>query len=940
MSTAAVVDNVDQEISDAKLPDTEVVDTEATDTGIADPETVDTEMADIEVADTERPNTAVENKDQILLQPAPERSLSLPAIGTEGSHSPLFLPSPVLEASAYRPKVIQRDRIEVRVPPVEQRWEYRPYHAPKDNVSNFSSFIPNSNNSTPADQPFKLTRPGQTGKSGRANIINGQKLVVSNRSSSTDRIVRRSSRQTRPIKQFGNNPDLSSDDALVTGNTMNPSKARKRGRLSAAKVKKRNSEQRLSIGSNPSESVSEDGGSEDGKPGKRRHSGRSTGKRKMNYAEPAVVDEDNSETDDMKSNGKRKRGPKNSDGRKKRKTGGSEYSERTPVEGTRRSGRVGRATRGMREVGEDEEYYNSDLGHSTAAPKFFGAKEIYKELPIDNEFRLRHCQICDVCQEHGDDDEKGHLVYCQGCTISYHQKCLGQRATRDHLVTKIGEEDFVLQCRRCIGLPQKKDRLAPRQGSCFVCHEKGKSCAGFREKKSSAQEQKDREENDGKDPFQEVATDLINNARNILFRCIKCYRTYHMHHLPARTDEQSSADLDQDQMESERFEEYSEDWMCQDCMDLNGGIDSLVAWRPINKDKYGTETPTDEVPEDEKEYLIKFRKLSYFKALWKPGAWVWGVTATAMRSAFAKRENGYNLPKMTTEDAIPEEYLRVDVVLDVEFLKDSKVLVQGQKRDMERIKNVKMAFVKFKGLGYEDAVWEEPPDSADTDRWGDFKSAYEEWVLGKYVHLPAPQTLEAHLEKVRAKNFEKDVVLNEQPEYISGGKLMEYQMEGLNWLYYRWHQRQNTILADEMGLGKTIQVIAFLATLQQKHKCWPFLIVVPNSTCPNWRRELKRWAPSLRVVAYYGLSEARRLSEKHELFPGGNKDLRCHVVVASYEAAQADDFRKVFRGVPWQGLIVDEGQRLKSDKTQIYESLNSLKAPFKALMTGLFSHEK
>lgn len=775
--------------------------------------------------------------------------------------------------------------------------------------------------------------PGRTGKSGRANIINSEKSEVSHRSSSTDRVVRRSGRQTRPTKQFGNDPDLSSDDALVTGNTTNPSKSRKRGRLSAANVKKQSSAQQPSLGSDPSESASEDGRSEDGDSGKRRHSGRSNGKRRLNYAEPVMVDEDSSETDDINSNGKRKRGPKNLNRRKKRKAGGSEYSERTPAEGTRRSGRVGRALGGMREVGEDEEYDNNDPGDSTAAPKFHGAKEIYRELPIDNEFRLRHCQTCDVCQEHGDDDEKGHLVYCQGCTISYHQKCLGQRASRDHIVTKIGEEDFVLQCRRCIGLPQKKDRLAPQQGSCVVCHEKGKSCAGFREKKSSAQEQKDREENDGKDPIQEVSTDLINNARNVLFRCMKCYRTYHMHHLSARTDESSSTDLDQEQLESERFKEYSENWSCQDCMDLNEGIDSLVAWRPINKDKYDMETTTDQVPEDEKEYLVKFRKQSYFKALWRPGAWVWGVTASSMRSAFAKRENGY---KMTTEDAIPEEYLRVDIVLDVEFFKDAKVPVQGQKRDMERIKNVKSAYVKFKGLGYEDAVWEDPPDPANTDRWGDFKSAYEEWVLGKYVHMPAPQTLEAHLEKFRAKNFEKEAVLNEQPEYITGGKLMEYQMEGLNWLYYRWHQRQNTILADEMGLGKTIQVIAFLVTLQQKHKCWPFLIVVPNSTCPNWRREIKRWAPSLRVVAYYGLSEARRLSEKHELFPGGNKDLRCHVVVTSYEAAQTDDFRKVFRGVTWQGLIVDEGQRLKSDKTQLYESLKSLKVPFKALMTGFF----
>lgn len=134
MSTplAAGVDNVDKEIADA-----EVVGVRITDTGIADIKIVDAELADTEVAGTERPNAAVENEDQLCLQPAPEGSLSLPPIGAEGSQSPLFLPSPVLEASAYHPKVIERDRIEVKVPPVEQRWEYGPYHAPKDNVGHF-----------------------------------------------------------------------------------------------------------------------------------------------------------------------------------------------------------------------------------------------------------------------------------------------------------------------------------------------------------------------------------------------------------------------------------------------------------------------------------------------------------------------------------------------------------------------------------------------------------------------------------------------------------------------------------------------------------------------------------------------------------------------------------------------------------------------------------
>lgn len=63
-----------------------------------------------------------------------------------------------------------------------------------------------------------------------------------------------------------------------------------------------------------------------------------------------------------------------------------------------------------------------------------------------------------------------------------------------------------------------------------------------------------------------------------------------------------------------------------------------------------------------------------------------------------------------------------------------------------------------------------------------------------------------------------------------------------------------------MGLGKTIQIISFLSILQQEHKIWPFLIVVPHSTVPNWKREIKLWNPGLRVVAYFGSKEARRLT--------------------------------------------------------------------------------
>lgn len=47
--------------------------------------------------------------------------------------------------------------------------------------------------------------------------------------------------------------------------------------------------------------------------------------------------------------------------------------------------------------------------------------------------------------------------------------------------------------------------------------------------------------------------------------------------------------------------------------------------------------------------------------------------------------------------------------------------------------------------------------------------------------------------------------LTEQPDFITNGTLMDFQLDGVAWLYYNWWTRRNCILADEMGLGKTVQ---------------------------------------------------------------------------------------------------------------------------------------
>ena len=657
-----------------------------------------------------------------------------------------------------------------------------------------------------------------------------------------------------------------------------------------------------------------------------KRSTRTAAQKNINYDDLAGLDNLTDDSSDSNHVAKRRRLPRAASGPKFM----LEPTRRNSPVGSRRSGRNSHFSKSMKEINEED---IPEQGVTRNFVKISGAKEHFKRIPEDDPFRQRHCQTCDVCYEAGDNDERGRMVFCQGCTLSYHQKCLGHRAGRDHIVTKVGDRDFVLQCRRCVNIAKQKDPTAPDQSKCFCCKSVGPACYRFRDHRTMKQEQKEREENDGEDPVVDVDPEKINNYRNVLFRCMACYRACHLHHLDPKDGLALSVLPDEDEgLAKQRLQEYAQDWRCKTCIDAPAEVDGLVAWRPTDMHSYGAGATTEMVEEDAKEYLVKWKKLPHTKIMWMSGAWVWGVTSPAMRKAFARRDNETNLPKMTTEEAVPEEFMRVDIVFDIEYT--NVVKIHTPDVDKKRIKEVKRALVKFKGLGYEDVVWIDPPSPEEKERYQDYKNAYEDWVSGMHIALPNTKQLNAHLAKIRSKRFEDNLALTSQPPNLTGGSLMSYQLEGINWLYYQWFRQQNAILADEMGLGKTIQVIGFLATLKELHGCWPLLVVVPNSTCPNWRREIKQWAPSLRVVTYYGSAEARKLAAKHELFPNGPKDLRCHVVVTSYDAAQDGEFRSVFRGIRWAGLIVDEGQRLKNDKSILYSSLNALKAPFKVLMTG------
>ena len=74
------------------------------------------------------------------------------------------------------------------------------------------------------------------------------------------------------------------------------------------------------------------------------------------------------------------------------------------------------------------------------------------------------------------------------------------------------------------------------------------------------------------------------------------------------------------------------------------------------------------------------------------------------------------------------------------------------------------------------------------------------------------ELLASSIEEARG---EAETYVTVQPSCIVGGKMRDYQLEGLNWLVRLYDNDINGILADEMGLGKTLQTISLLGYLHQ-----------------------------------------------------------------------------------------------------------------------------
>lgn len=168
---------------------------------------------------------------------------------------------------------------------------------------------------------------------------------------------------------------------------------------------------------------------------------------------------------------------------------------------------------------------------------------------------------------------------------------------------------------------------------------------------------------------------------------------------------------------------------------------------------------------------------------------------------------------------------------------------------------------------------------------------------------------------------EHDLEMAKQPECMVGGKMRDYQLEGLTWMYEICFQGMSGILADEMGLGKTIQTISLIALLREKDGyLGPHLIIAPLSTLSNWQEEFEKWTPTVPVLLYHGTpakrTELRKGMMKHIV--GGRPNHKFPVVLTSPEIILRD--RAELAKVNWEFIIIVRISRpLAMHFTDIYQ---------------------
>jgi non-specific serine/threonine protein kinase len=212
-------------------------------------------------------------------------------------------------------------------------------------------------------------------------------------------------------------------------------------------------------------------------------------------------------------------------------------------------------------------------------------------------------------------------------------------------------------------------------------------------------------------------------------------------------------------------------------------------------------------------------------------------------------------------------------------------------------------------------------DDASRDGFEDARPEWSEVVAGKW--------LASKLDALRSPEIRAEI---EQGAGLEA-ELRPYQKVGVQWLWALRSLQLGGCLADDMGLGKTIQVIALLSMLRRKKRgsngpgAHADLLVVPASLIDNWRGEMARFAPWLRVLTAHPSQ-----IPTHELERLSAREVDEHdAIITTYGTVVRAAWMKEH---PWRCVVLDEAQAIKNPSAKQTRAIKALHAQWRLALTG------
>ena len=189
------------------------------------------------------------------------------------------------------------------------------------------------------------------------------------------------------------------------------------------------------------------------------------------------------------------------------------------------------------------------------------------------------------------------------------------------------------------------------------------------------------------------------------------------------------------------------------------------------------------------------------------------------------------------------------------------------------------------------------------------------------IYPDAEEYIERQLFQDRIKSTVADIRKDPKEHLLRkqllNAELLPYQLDGIAFAV----GAGRAILADDMGLGKTIQGIGVAELLAREADISRVLVICPATLKFQWRSEVQRFSDRQCQLVLGSAAERAR-----------QYDNGCFFTICNYEQVLRDILP--IEKVPWDLIVLDEGQRIKNWEALTSRVVKALKSPFALVLSG------